>query len=321
MISQLWTITRGTFIEALRQPIYVVMLLVGVMLLAVMNPALTAFTFGEEDKLLVNIGLSTALLCGLFLASFTTSGVLELEDQTILNVLSKPIPRPVFIAGKYLGAAAALGAAFWVWALVFLLTVRHGILTHAYMEPDYPVIVFGLGAGLAVLIVATAGNYLYGWRFPSTLSLGLAAVLPLAYGLVLLVDKHWAIQSPSTDLNWQILAALLLVFEALLILAAVALAAATRLKMVMTLLVCVLVCVLGIVNEPIFGRWAADGSLFAQAAYLLAPNLQILWLADALALSHAVDLSFVLMTLAYTGLYTFAVVCLAAALFQQRETG
>ena len=52
------------------------------------------------------------------------------------------------------------------------------------------------------------------------------------------IDREWALQSPAVDFNPQLMIALGLVLQAILVLAAVAIAASTRLGQVMTLMVC-----------------------------------------------------------------------------------
>ncbi|MDX1681939.1 MAG: ABC transporter permease subunit, partial [Phycisphaeraceae bacterium] len=130
MLGQLFTISRNTFKESIRQPIFVVLIFVAGLLL-VLNPSLAAYTMEDDDRLLVDLGLSTLFLIGLLLAAFTATNVLtvELENRTVLTVVSKPVPRPVFMLGKFLGVAAAILIAFWTLSTIFLLTVRHGVMT------------------------------------------------------------------------------------------------------------------------------------------------------------------------------------------------
>lgn len=321
MFGQAFSVARNTFLEALRQPIYVVLLLGGTLLMA-LNPALSAFTFGDDQKLLLDLGLSTLFVAGIFLAAFTATGVFsrEIENKTVLTVVSKPVGRPAFVLGKYLGVLGALGVASLIWSCAFLLTVRHQVLSTASDEYDEPVLVFGCGALALALGLALWMNYFHRWIFASTLTACLAPLLALAYGLVLGVNKHWELQPLATDLDPQLLAALLLILEALAILCAVAVAASTRLGQLMTLTVCFGVFMLGLSSDFLFGRHAA-AHWPAAAAYALAPNFQALWLADALTQKHPVDAAYVLAASAYAGLYVLGVLGLAIGLFQTREVG
>src|SRR5690606_27955164 len=96
----------------------------------------------DDNKLLVDMGLSTLALAGLLLAAFTATGVLsnEIENKTVLTTISKPVSRPMFVLGKFAGVAAALVLAYATLAIIFLLTVRHKVMMTASDRFDMPVI-------------------------------------------------------------------------------------------------------------------------------------------------------------------------------------
>jgi hypothetical protein len=321
MPAALFSIARNAFTEAIRQPVFVVLLL-GTQLLLVFNVTLAAYSFWEDDKLLVDLGLSTMFLAGLFLAAFSAAGVFgrEIHDQTVLTVLSKPVGRPVFVLGKFLGVTGALAAAYAIWALVFMLSVRHGVLSAAWQEPDWPVIVFGLSAICLALGLATWGNYFYGWVFASGVTAAQLLFLLPACLLALCFDRQWHPQSPLKDIHVQLLIAVLLVLEALALLSAVVLAASTRLGQALTLGLGAGVFLLGLSSDYLFGRFAQD-SFLAALGYAVLPNLQLFWLADALTQEHPVSGMYVLAVSGYGIIYTCAVLALGVALFQTREVG
>ena len=64
----IFSIARNAFLEAIRQPIFIVLVLVG-LLAMVCNVNLAAFTMGEDEKLLIDLCLSTLLIVGLLLAA------------------------------------------------------------------------------------------------------------------------------------------------------------------------------------------------------------------------------------------------------------
>ena len=323
MFQQVLTIARNTFVESIRQPVFVVLIVVGTIFL-VMNVPLTAFTLEQDNKMLVGIGFSTLFIVGLLLAAFTATGVLnrEVENKTVLTVISKPVARPLFVVAKYVGVAAAIFVAYWILSLVFLLSVRHEVMQTARDEIDWPVMAFGVGAAVLALIVATLANYFYHRVFASTFVGFLVVLITVAWGLVMLIDKQWGFQSPTTDLDVQKLIGLLLVFELLLIITAVAIAASTRLGWVMTLLMCSGVFVIGLVSEYFLRQWAADtGSVLAETVYRIVPNFQLIWPGDALTQEHAFTSVYVACTGGYTALYVCAVLAMAMAMFQTRELG
>ncbi|MHC4996474.1 MAG: ABC transporter permease, partial [Planctomycetota bacterium] len=325
--QQIATITRNTFTESIRQPIYIVMIGVGAALL-IFNVTISAYSLDDDDKLMIEMGLSTVFLGGLFLAAFTATGVLarEIENKTVLTVISKPMSRPAFILGKYLGVLGAVAMAYWTWTVIFLMTVRHNVMQAASDHLDWPVIVAGFGAVALSLAIATWGNYFYNWVFTSRFCGFLAVALGLAYLFVLLVDKEWNLQPFGTEFNAdgrrlvQIILAMGLLFQSMIVICAIAIACSTRLGQVMTLLICLSFFMLGITSDYFFGQHL-EAQPLAWIGYALAPNIQFVWLADALVLKHEINAVYLGQVTAYIGLYTAAVLCLASALFQTCETG
>lgn len=311
MISKLLTIAANTFTESLRRPAFLAVMGTVSLLLA-FNPAISILTLGEDEKLLIDLGLSTILLGGLFLSAFTATGSIsaEIDNKTILTVLSKPVAKPVFILGKYLGVCAVLSLACWIWTMVFLLGIRHGAISAAWDTADLPVLVFGIAAAALAALVSAWGNYFRGWNFSTTVSLLLAAFLTLAWVLVLVVDKDWNFQPVSTEFAGagkqlpQVLLALLLILQALWLLASVAIACSTRLGQLSTLLVLFGVFLLGLSSDLSF-----------------TPNLQLHWMSDALSFEIPISPAYIAMVSAYTVLFICAILCLASALFEGRETG
>jgi ABC-2 type transport system permease protein len=325
------TIARNGFIESIRQPVFVVLLVVGILAL-VLNVNLAAFTLEDDDKLLIDLGLSTLFLTGLLLAAFTATSVLakEIDNKTVLTVVSKPVSRPAVVIGKYLGVAAALAIGYWVLAAVFLLAVRHRVQTSVRMEDtfDMPVLVFGLLFGGLALLYAGLANYLYRRPFPSVFAVSLAVALTAALGAVAFIGREWQFQSPLVEWRPQLMVALALVFQAILVLAAVAIAASTRLGQVMTLMVCLGTFLVGLVSEYFLGT--ALGDVAATPAwlrgilwpvYVAVPNLQFFWLADALTQGHEITPSYCAAVSLYAALLTAAIVSLAVLLFQERDVG
>jgi len=355
MFRQLLSITRNTFIESIRQPVFVVLLLAGILIL-VLSPALAAYTLDNDNKMLVDMCLSMIFVLCLLIAAFTATGVLssEIENKTVLTVVSKPVARPVFVVGKYLGVAGAIAVAFFILSLVFLFTRRHGVMQTASDHFDGPILLFGSLALLGALGVATVGNYMYRWVFSSTFVTTLTVTITVAALLAFSLNKGWAIQSPLHDFSehgagmGQIVIGLLLIFEAVLMLTAVAIAASTRLGQIMTLVVCLGVFVIGLISnsfsqlvdhrlnlpngigvvQSLGAVLTADTALHLKLFYTLAkllyvalPNLQFLWPADALADDNPFSGIHVATVTAYAALYTTVVLCLAVVLFQRREVG
>ncbi len=195
-MSQVVAITKNTFLQTVRQPVYGIILLATLGGLA-LAPSLTGWTLDDDNKLLRDIGLSTLLIQGLFLACFAASTVLdtEIDDKTVLTVAAKPVLRWRFILGKYLGVLGALTAAHYLAGIAFFMTMRHGVLQTARDTSDPTVLVLGPGVMLLVLLAAGALNYVYDWRFLPTVFTLVFPLWTVSAIILLVVDRDWKIRS------------------------------------------------------------------------------------------------------------------------------
>ncbi len=327
MFEQLLTIARNTFVESIRQPIFVTLVMVGILAMA-LNLELAAFAFTDDNKLLIDLGMSTLMLTCLFLAAFTATNVLsqEIENRTVLTTVSKPVARPVFVLGKYVGVSGAIALAFWILTIVLFMTVRHRVMTTASDKLDGPVVTFSVIAALIALFGATVMNYLYHWVFSATFVVWLAILETLAWVLVLLVDKHWSIQpitaeftAPDSVLG-QLHLAVWLLFLGMLIFTAVSVATSTRLGQVTTIMVCVVVFLASTLTASMID-YSQTTDTWAMVLRSVVPNLQYLWHADALTAGHKLELYHVALVSGYAMLFIVAIISMAIALFQTREVG
>jgi len=324
-------VARNACLESLRQPVFTVLLLAGIVAL-VLNVNLAAFTLEDDDKLFIDLGLSTLFLTGVLLAAFTATSVLtrEIDNKTVLTVVSKPVSRPAVVIGKYVGVTAAVAAGYVALAAVFLLAVRHRVQSSVALDDtfDLPVLLFGgLFGGLALLAAGLA-NYLFRRPFPSTFVACLVVALVAALGVVACIDRGWRFQSPLVEWRPQLMIALALVLEAILVLAAVAIAASTRLGPATTLMACLAVFGTGLVSEYFLGsvvEQAVRRPAWVRAAcwpiYVAVPNLQFFWPADALTQGHAITAAYLGTVTLYAALVTTALLSLAVLLFQRRDVG
>ncbi len=128
--TQLGIIARATTKEAIRQPVFFLLLGIGLVLLVV-NFYLPFFSLGEDIKMLKDCGLAIILFCGMFLAIWTSSTSIaeEIEGKTAMTLLSKPINRRQFVVGKFVGILNGVLSLMLPLMLVFLILV--------YCKPAY----------------------------------------------------------------------------------------------------------------------------------------------------------------------------------------
>jgi ABC-type transport system involved in multi-copper enzyme maturation permease subunit len=122
-----YVIIRHTFFEAIVQPIYSLMLaLCGAIL--VIFAALPFFTLGEDTKMFKAVGLDVVLLLVLISTLFATSKSIfeEIEDRTMLTLMSKPIYKWEVLFGKYIGIilSALMACAIMGFVLAVCLWLR-----------------------------------------------------------------------------------------------------------------------------------------------------------------------------------------------------
>jgi len=317
----IFPIAANAFRESIRQPVHAVLIVVGLLAL-LLNVNVAAYTLEDDNKLLVDMGLSTLLVVGMLLAAFTATGTLsgEIETKTVLATVSKPVPRWTVVVGKFLGVAAAIGLAYWLLSVAFLITVRHRVQTSVRVEDTYdaPVLAFGIVAIAVTLIVSAALNYLYRWSFPSTFAVVAAVAATASWGLVSCVSRSWRLQHPATDQNPQLMIGLAMVLLAVLVLAAVAIAASTRVGRVATLLICSGTFIFGLVGDYLLSLGGAHLSAPLSA---VVPNLQLFWPADALTQGHTIPAYHLGLVAAYALAMVTAALSLAVILFQSRDVG
>ena len=318
---RLLAISKNTFIETLRQPIYAVIIVFS-LLLMLLAPAVSMYTLDDDIMLLRELGLSTLFLAGLFIAVFASTGAIteEIESGTITTVLSKPISRPTFVIGKFLGISMAVALAHLLITMALLMIVRHGTLETASDEIDWTVIT-AAGAGiLATLIITAFLNYIYDWNFPST-GVVLGTIF-FGFGILFLafVDKEWKFNPSGSHFEMFDIIASGLLLLALFALVALAILFSTRFNEVVTLTLCVGVFLLGLISDWVFGRFA-DQHIWAKIGSILTPNLQIFWVSDAIYETGTVPPAYLLLAITYSALYTAGILALAVAFFQRRQIG
>jgi hypothetical protein len=341
--EQLLAIARNTFFESIRQPVLLVVLVVCTILVVLSNP-FSAYTLTDDNKMFVDIGLSTIFIGGAILSAFIASNVItrEIENRTVLTVVSKPVARPVFVFGKYLGVAAAQVLAMLFLSLVFMLVDIHGVQQTVTTPYHMPVIILGFGSLFIGVSIGIWCNFFYGWVFSSTFIVCTMPLLLIAYVLSLLFNFEFVAQSPALTFDGNLWLAVFAVILAELVLSAIAVALSTRFSQLVTLLATVGFFLLGLLSDWLFARRIGalsdtfeslgqtttaplDGLhmqyWFFKAMHSIVPNFQVFWLADAITQEAAIPADYLAWTLPYGALMIIIALAIAVILFQRREVG
>src|SRR2546423_8453 len=117
-----FVILRHTFRESVVQPIFSLLIAIGAAILIIFG-MLPFFTLGEDTKMFKAVGLDVILLLVLIATLFATSKSIydEIEDRTMLTLMSKPLFKWEVLVGKYLGIIFAALLAIIVLGVVLSL--------------------------------------------------------------------------------------------------------------------------------------------------------------------------------------------------------
>jgi hypothetical protein len=118
-------VAGNTFLEAVRQKVFAVLLIFALALLGGAN-YFTEFSFQEQFKFLKDLGYATISLTGLLVGLLGAAQLIpaEIERRTILTALCRPLRRWEFVAGKYLGLVSLLGVMLGIMGAVFWAVLR-----------------------------------------------------------------------------------------------------------------------------------------------------------------------------------------------------
>ncbi len=172
-----------------------------------------------ERLVVINLGLTAISLFGIIIAIFIGIGLVskEIEKRTLYTVLSRPVRRWEFIAGKFLGLAGTLVVNTFFMALGLFAALLY--VTHGFSRADLPllaalyfiVLEFVIMTALALLFSSFSSPLLSAVMTFALFVIGtfagelrtLAAILPgvsrwLALGLAYIVPNFASLNVIST---------------------------------------------------------------------------------------------------------------------------
>ncbi len=122
-------VAQATMKESLAQPLFWLLLGIGATALLI-SIYIPYFTFGEDIKMVKLTGFVWITILSLALGLWTASVSLadEIEGRTALTVLSKPLGRPQFILGKFLGILLPVVLMFSILGTLFLCTLSYKVV-------------------------------------------------------------------------------------------------------------------------------------------------------------------------------------------------
>src|SRR5207253_11226608 len=123
-MNRITVIALNTFRETLRDKILYNLVFFGLLLIG-SSILLSTLTIGEQVKIIEDIGLASINLFGVIIAIFVGIGLVskEIEKRTIYSIIAKPVPRYLFLLGKYSGLALTLFVNVSIMAAGFFLAL------------------------------------------------------------------------------------------------------------------------------------------------------------------------------------------------------
>jgi ABC-type transport system involved in multi-copper enzyme maturation permease subunit len=139
MIPRILAIARNTYRETVRDKILYNLILFALILIF-SSIILGQLTLGNEDKVMLDLSLSSISVFGTLIAIFIGIGLVykELEKRTVYALLAKPVHRHELILGKYAG-------------LLFTIFVNLAIMTAGLELAMLRIGRIGIGGHLRVL--------------------------------------------------------------------------------------------------------------------------------------------------------------------------
>ncbi len=284
-LTRAGTIARATTKEALRQPVFLLLLALGVVVIGA-NYYVPFFSLGEDTKMFIDCGLATILICSLLLSVWTASMSVadEIEGKTAMTLLSKPITRRQFVVGKYLGIAQS--------ALVMILVIG------------------------AIFFVLTYFKFGYDQR-----EAGKEQPQPWIWADVMGMQLPTP-EPERLSVASKILPALSLIFMEVAVMTAVSVAISTRLSMLMNLVTCFTIFVIGHLTPVLVAstfQTLPPVKLLAQVTATVLPSLETFNMSAAVATGKDIPLDYIALSGVYCLAYIGAAVLLGFIMFEDRD--
>jgi ABC-type transport system involved in multi-copper enzyme maturation permease subunit len=241
----------------------------------------------------------------------------EIRNGTVLLLLSKPVPRWVFIYAKTVGVVAALTVFVFICSAATIISLR---VAKDQFRLDYLTFY-----GYYLMLVLAAGygavrNYFARKSFAASSTFALIALLPAFIAVLRLVK----VEGQVPPFPFELLPALILLFFAIWAMCAITVTLATRLDLTSNLTCAALLFLFGLISDYVYGRFP-DTSMVSRTLsgtlYAVVPNWQFFWMADALAAQQRIPWRYIGWAGLYILLYMAFCSLIAVLLFGGREVG
>jgi ABC-type transport system involved in multi-copper enzyme maturation permease subunit len=194
-MTKIFAIAGITVREAIRQKLAVNLLVFGLALVAG-SFTLSTLTFGEQYRIIVDIGLSAMEIFGTLIAVFLGAGLIarDLERRTVYPILAKPVSRAEYVVGRYLGLVVTTTLNLLVMVALFTAVLAFYLRSFSFLH-DTPFL-----AVVASMVVRFAMVGAVACFFSCFTTATLSAIFTLSVVVVGLLSsdlvRYWAQRGP-----------------------------------------------------------------------------------------------------------------------------
>lgn len=117
---KLWAIAYNTFRENIRDRVLYNLLVFAVLLIG-LSVVVGKLSLEEQERITIDVGLSSISVFGVLMAVFLGIGLVskEIDKKTIYTLIAKPVPRYLFILGRFCGLLITIGVNILIMTVAF----------------------------------------------------------------------------------------------------------------------------------------------------------------------------------------------------------
>jgi ABC-type transport system involved in multi-copper enzyme maturation permease subunit len=307
-----YSIASNTFKEALREPIFFILLSAAIALIGLF-PSLALFVFKEQVKFIIDSSMATTLSFGLAVAVLCASSTIsrEIKNGTVLLMMSKPVSRISFIISKAAGVLAALTVFVFICSLASILSVQ-------VAGDQFKIDFFTLYLYYGVIAIASAVGAFRNFYAKKSFSESSVYAISILLPIFIIAVQIFPLSKKLLPFPYELLPALTLLFFAVWTMGAISVMLSTKLDMIANLAVSCFIFSLGLISDFLFTS-GMGSNFFKNIAYTVIPNWQFFWLADAIANKAPISWNYVILCGLYSILYFIFCSVIAVTLFANRE--
>lgn len=319
-----FSLTRNTFRECLREPVFF-LILASALLLILSFPLFTFFTFNLQVWAILESSMAATMFLGFIAAVICSDACMhrEAKNGTLLLLLSKPVSRFTFLLAKVAGIAGCMI----VFSVICAIASMTMVLASAnpFLVDNYVLLPF-VGVCVACGIFGAGRNFFSGASFAENTIYSLFLALPVFYAIMYNILKSRIHQIDPHEIQGltfvpcsTLLPAMLLLLLAIVLMSMITTATAQRFSLLTNLVFTAVLLLGGLTANAWFRERLGEDSFWADLCGVLFPAWQNFWMAYPVSHDIAIPLPYVGWMALYVVFYGMIWVIWAGVLFHGSE--